>query len=275
MNKLNRIARGALGWARIGAKAIANGEFIRTTPTIRRHDDLYLVSFPKSGATWMDFLMGNINAAMNDDGRAVTFFNIHNFVPDIHDSRDIPDIRDRFPGFRIIKSHSGLNPFYKNVVYILRDPRDVMVSYFHFLRGLGSFQGDFAHLIRSPRFGVAAWREHLRGWMEDSAASTRFALIKYEELKVNPADTLRRLYRLLGHDLSSSVIEDAIEKSSFERMRGLETEYNYGGRDLGKALNFMRRGKAGGWRDSLSPGDVEFINETCGAWMSRFGYNAE
>ena len=177
--------------AKEAAKKFAHHQYTLSLADSPRHDDLYIVSFPKSGATWMNFLMSHIHLQMSRDERRVTFFNVHNFVPDIHFSREIRQTLP-FPGFRIAKSHSSVNPYYKNIIYIVRDPVDVQISYYHFLLGLGSFNRDIKSLIRSESYGVAAWCEHVRGWMEDTSAATPFIFIRYEDLKSEPLQTLKR-----------------------------------------------------------------------------------
>lgn len=222
------------------------------------HDDLYVVSFPKSGATWMNFLMANIHLKMSGDKRHVTFFNVHNFVPDIHFAREAVQTLP-FPGFRVLKSHSGINPYYRNVIYIVRDPRDVLVSYYHFLLGLGKFNGDIKTLIRSKALGVTAWCEHVRGWMEDSSVATRFIYIRYEDLKINPLKTLKRIYGFIGYDIEDDILLSAIDKSSFEKMKGLENDYGYGGRDIARQLNFMRKGKTSCWQNEIAEAELNYI----------------
>src|SRR5271167_2889397 len=76
-------------------------------------DDVFLVSFPKSGNTWTRFLVGNLIFP----DRPVTFANIHISVPDPlgTSTRDL----DRMPRPRIIKSHECFDPRYPRVVYIV------------------------------------------------------------------------------------------------------------------------------------------------------------
>src|SRR6266566_2478113 len=89
-------------------------------------DDTFLVSFPRSGNTWTRFLVCNL---VNPDD-PVTFVGIESRIPEIY---DVPDrILRRFPRPRIIKSHESFDPRYRKVIYIVRDPRDVAVSYYEF-----------------------------------------------------------------------------------------------------------------------------------------------
>lgn len=237
-----------------------------------RHDDLYIVSFPKSGATWLNFLMANLHLRASNIDRTVTFFNVHDIIPDIGHTRDIPTTLLPFPGYRVIKSHAEYNPYYQKVIYVVRDPRDVMVSYFHFLRGLGVFHEDFASLVRSTGFGVKAWCRHVQGWFELSQARQSFSFLKYEDLLADTRGTIQKVYRLLGHELSDALVNEAVELSSFDQMRKSEEEYGYGGRDFSRTLKFMRKGEAGGWKGEIAQDDRDHVQRTAAKWMARFGY---
>src|SRR5438874_11935634 len=88
-------------------------------------DDVFLVSYPKSGNTWVRFLIANLISDI-----PVTFLNIEQRIPSIY---ILPDRALRaMPKPRVLKSHECFVPRYRNVIYIVRDPRDVAVSYYHY-----------------------------------------------------------------------------------------------------------------------------------------------
>lgn len=237
-----------------------------------RHDDVYVVSFPKSGATWIDFLLANTNIIMSNIDREVTFYNVHHFVPDIHDSIDLSPVVLTFPGFRFIKSHSPYNPLYKNVIYVVRDPRDVLVSYYYFMKGLGGYSGSLSQLIRSEMYGISAWLKHVEGWIDNSPASLPFFMIKYEDLKLNAESELFKVYEQLGYVIPDSILSKAVEMSSFSNMKVAEKKLNYGGRPVTNNFKFMRKGVSGEGKDEISASDHEYIINHAGDMLSRLGY---
>lgn len=92
-----------------------------------RDDDIFLVSYPKSGNTWLRFLVANYFVG---DQLTVDLRNIEIIVPDIY----VHNIYyfEKLKGPRIIKSHELFDPRYGKTIYIVRDPRDVALSYWHF-----------------------------------------------------------------------------------------------------------------------------------------------
>src|SRR5712675_2194548 len=109
-------------------------------------DDTFIVSYPRSGNTWTRFLIANL---LHSE-QPVTFANIEQLIPDCEamSSRYVKGVARP----RIIKSHEYFDPRYKKVIYIVRDPRDVALSYYDFSRKyrhiedsypLTSFVSDF------------------------------------------------------------------------------------------------------------------------------------
>jgi hypothetical protein len=91
-------------------------------------DDTFLVSFPKSGNTWARFLIANLVRP----NEKIDFSSVNGVIPgpEVTSNREL--LRVARP--RIIKSHQYFDPRYKQVIYIARDPRDVVVSQYHFQR---------------------------------------------------------------------------------------------------------------------------------------------
>lgn len=241
-------------------------------PRNRRDDDIFLVSFPRSGNTWFSFILANIIVEKLNLDMDVNLFNIHGFIPDIHQGTDIPVDMGFFPFKRIIKSHAGFHPDYKNVIYILRDPRSVMLSYYRFTTGLGQFAGDISEFIRDKNLGIDAWAGHIQGWLAGIIPGTRFRIYKYEDFIEKPKESIGELAKLIGARCTEEILHKIIEKSSIDEMQRLET--GTGSLSLKKhdrEFKLIREGKISGRKD-ISEGDNAYIKQEAGSLMKEFGY---
>lgn len=236
-----------------------------------RGDDLYIVEFPKSGITWLRFLVANTNLLLSGDTRTATFFNLNDLVPDIHANRWIGPPLLSVPGFRCIKSHATYNRFYSKAVYLVRDPRHVMPSYYSFLTQLGWYDGTLDRMIEHPQFGIDSWRRHVEGWLNNPRPAHAFIHVRYEDLLADTGAVLARLYRLFGYELDGDVIAAAVERSSLERMRKDEAQFS-AGHPAHANLKFVRKDGAGGSRFALSPDNLHRIEEVAGPLMRLLGY---
>ncbi len=105
----------------------------KTIPINPLHSDLYLVEYPKSGATWLSTILANTALIESGKTERATFVTARKYIPDIHISRDIGELGYTIPSNRIIKSHDLYNSRYCFVIYLVREPFDVMTSYYNFM----------------------------------------------------------------------------------------------------------------------------------------------
>jgi hypothetical protein len=238
-------------------------------------DDIFLVSFPKSGNTWTRFLLANLRFP----DQPANWANIDRLVPDPTGTakRDF----DRMPRPRIIKSHECFDPRYPRVIYIVRDPRDVVLSQYHYHRKIRRLEDDSPIETFVTRFLAGetcphgSWGQNIGTWLSASEGDPRFLLLRYEDLV---ADTARELQKVVAFlHLSSSPVEiaAAVERSSADRMRELEKmQTNKNGLMKGsrKDLSFVRAAGSGGWRSELPTPLVARIEAAWGPLMRHLGY---
>jgi hypothetical protein len=245
-------------------------------------DDIFLVSYPRSGNTWTRFLLGNL-IYQNDP---VTFSNIESKIPEIYFNRD--RLLRGLPRPRMLKSHESFQPHYPRVIYVVRDPRDVAISYYHHnvkARNISDeypiskFVPRFIAGEFDPRFG--SWRDNVLSWTALRRGDPRFLMLRYEDMKVNPAAVLDNVVRFLERcsfrkiDSSAEALQRAIELSSPERMRSLEKqESNRWILTKGTRSDkpFVRSAVAGNWKSQLDEQSVAEIESAWGGLMRSLGY---
>jgi hypothetical protein len=240
-----------------------------------RNDDVFVVSYPKSGNTWTRFLIANLISASNEE---ITFLNIENKVPDIYQNTDRYMLN--LPCPRVLKSHEYFDPRYKKVIYIVRDPRDVVVSYYyHFIKFLSLENNNMDEFVQRFVQGnldvFGSWGENVGSWLATRGNGDDFLLIKYEDLLVDTGKELEKVAAFLRLQYDQERLQSSIKRSSSDNMRKLETiQANHWKitKNTRKDIQFVRSAKAGGWKEVLSPYGVSLIQNKWRHLLYKFGY---
>ncbi len=250
-------------------------------------DDILLVSYPRSGNTWTRFLIANLLFPDRD----VDFSNIESLVPDttLQSSWTLK----KTPRPRIIKSHEYFDHRYPRTIYIVRDPRDVALSYYDYCRRnqfiedsliLETFVDRFVQgRLNSACWGT--WGENVASWIYTRGESPSFLLLRYGDLQANPEAELKRVAKFMGIEPDPARFQAAIERSCRGRMRKLEKlQYDvwlksqgYAARQakknrVRKDIAFVGEAKMAGWRQVLPESCVHQIEAAWGEIMTTLGY---
>lgn len=234
--------------------------------------DVLLASYPKSGNTWMSFLIANCIICHRQIDRTVNWFNIGEIVQGM--DRNVDLTQSGFLGEtdlpRIIKTHQINQGSYQRAILVVRDPRDVLTSHFHYTKNYNLHDLDFHEFIRSENYGILNWVKHSKSWMRNGPGFNIYT-VKYESLKDNTGVELSKVMKLLGLDVLDETISKAVTLSSKDNMRSLEATTRANTINSEQAYSFVRQGEAtrGGEMDSR---DNEFVIDMAGDLMERLGY---
>jgi hypothetical protein len=240
-------------------------------------DDVFIVSYPRSGNTWIRFLMGNL---LNPDD-PVTFANVESRVPEIYlfSDRDLRGLARP----RILKSHEYFDPRYKRTIYIVRDPRDVAVSLYHYSLKRNHVPAAYPVDEFIPRFVngeffeyCGTWEEHVLSWKATRKNKPGSLFLKYEDLLANPEKELTAIASALEIEAVSAKVALAVELSSAGRMQNLEKKHASEWKltkSTRQDIPFVRQAKSGGWRSELSANSVRAIEQAWGTTMKELGYD--
>src|SRR5947209_8963847 len=161
-------------------------------------DDVFLVSYPRSGNTWTRFLIGNLIY----DADPITFANVESRIPEIYLFPN-PKLRS-LARPRVLKSHEYFDPRYGTTIYIVRDPRDVAVSTYHYSIKRRDIPDDCSIAAFIPRFlrgeffvDWGTWAEHVASWHSTRNGRNDFLLLRYEDMLQEPVEHLRKISSLL------------------------------------------------------------------------------
>ncbi len=243
--------------------------------------DIVVVSFGKSGRTWLRVMISHLFRVMYQlpENAILGFDNFHNL------NKSVPKIF--FTHDNYIKDFTGdadsKQPFYnKRVVLLARDPRDVAVSQFFQWKfrikpskitinnypPQGSDISLFDFVMGDNGGGMKAVTDYLNLWAREADKANAFHLLRYEDLRSNTRHELRRLLGFMQIDASDAHVEAAVEYSSYENMKKMESKQQFrlaGGRmmprDKGNPDSFkVRRAKVGGYRDYFNDEEVAAID---------------
>lgn len=238
-------------------------------------DDVFILSFPKSGNTWTRFLIANLVYPETP----ADFSNINRLTPDpeAFSKRELA----RMPQPRIIKSHQYFDPRYQRVIYVVRDPRDVALSQFHFHRKRGLIDDGYSPEKFVSRFvggeigPYGSWGENVAGWLATRHNRAGFLLLRYEDMLEDAGRELSKVASFLEIPPDAERISNAVRRSSADEMRKLEKAQAHlwsSTKSTRKDVPFVRAAKAGGWRTELPEAAVAQVEAAWGHLMTYLGY---
>jgi Sulfotransferase domain len=254
-----------------------------------RQADAFVVSFPKSGRTWVRVFLYAYMAAV--DGRPFSLesdqftpgrFPRVLFTHDRFEHRALGNWWSRLRGKHLIP---GRDRRTKRIVLLARDPRDVVVShYFHLARRRHAFRfrpQSLASMLRDRRFGIGLIIGTLNDWLAEWEGQANFMRLRYEDLQAEPEAGFAALLGFLGFaPVNEAALARGLNFSRFDNMQAMEASGQFAVQELtpGKAGDVdsfkTRRGKVGGFRDYFAPADLQYANRAMQRLDRRFGYDA-
>jgi hypothetical protein len=263
---------------------------------------VWLASYPKSGNTWLRAFLHNyiVDAQTPHSINSLVDFSVAEcagafYGPDHAGLRDEqvqrlrPAVHAQLTKLHddlvFVKTHNANRALHgvplctpgvtAGAVYIVRDPRDVALSYAAFA---GKCVDEIIEFMADARAGNAtdaaqvfeflgSWSEHAISWV----AAQKRLLVRYEDLLNEPERYFARVIKFLGTgEVDARRLARAIAFSGFDVLSGQEAANGY--RAGGGAETFFRTGKAGQWRDCLTQAQVQKIEAAHGEVMQKFGY---
>jgi hypothetical protein len=250
-----------------------------------RKVECFVVSFPKSGRTWLRVLLAVVEADRRGaDPNAVVSEWLGQEAPTMADRPVLfthalaSNAHERIEAMSYFLAYIGD----RRRVFLVRDPRDTIVSYFFQVtkRQRGSaLANDIGRFVRDPGYGI----DRLLLFLVACEASLREApgpslLVSYEELHADPQVVLAATAEFLGCPASTVALASAVTFGEFDNMRRLEIEGGFGRRMNMRDANDVeslktRKGVVGGYAEYLSRKDVSYVEKRIRALLpARFGY---
>ena len=256
------------------------------------HADAMVISHTKSGRTWLRIMISHLYhlAYGTPATEIIGFDNLHKLnpaIPRVYFNRDT-----RIPAFSRKRQYIPA-PTDRRTLFLVRDPRDVAVS-FHFhvcnraserelmRKGIPEQAKSLSlyDFVMDPQLGIPRVIDHYNRWHDEMQTMPHSMIVHYEELHTDPAGTLARVMQFIDREFSRDEIDKAVEFASFDSLsRKEKTGYFKSGRmqptDPGDAgSRKVRRGKVGGYSDYFTPAQNAIIDTLVKETLNPgFGYS--
>jgi hypothetical protein len=177
-------------------------------------------------------------------------------------------------GGRLIKTHEPYRKAYKRAIYLVRDVRDVALS-FRKLRAVEgfaeeeSFEEFLAGFVEGRVAGFGSWQAHVSSWLSAPDLGADVLVVRYEELIDDTVGKLGEMAVFLGLSIDDLRLSEIVENNRPDKMRGRKTQYSQERMSV-----TVGAGTYNAWRTRYSKSELAVLEPTTRA-MRRAGYAME
>ena len=226
-------------------------------------DDVWIVSYPKSGTTWVQQIVKLLQNGCKDDGRkidqAIPFVDMISKDPTFYYQVNLSELP--FP--RAFKSHFTYdlmpcgppNTKLCKYIYVARNPKDTIVSMHHFLHARKVFPphfqcSDFIPMFMKGEVGYGSWFDHVLGWWAHKD-DPNVLFLKYEDMKKDLSGSVQQIAEFIGCTITKEELEAVVKQTEFGSMKSNPLA-NYSWEGEHQVTPFMRKGMVGDWKNHFS-----------------------
>ncbi|XP_068268527.1 amine sulfotransferase-like [Nyctibius grandis] len=248
-------------------------EYVATLEDFEIKDsDIFITTYPKSGTVWTQ----NILSLIIHEGHRNGTENVKTIdrIPWLEYNIQNADYA-ALPLPRVFATHL---PYYLvprdlrkkrgRIIYVSRNPKDVMVSYYHFSKffPIAEEVPDFNLFMErflAGKVAPSSWLDHVTGWYSH-AEDFNILFLTYEEMKKDLRSAVLKICSFIGKELSEEEVDSVVRQATFESMRE-DHRANY--KDLPGGLvpkndgRFLRKGTVGDWKNIMTVAQSERFDE--------------
>jgi hypothetical protein len=228
-------------------------------------EDIYIVGYPRSGNTWMQNILVGIVFGL--DSQYTPDSIVQELIPDIH----YKQYYRRYITPMYFKSHNLPEPKYRRVIYLIRDGRDAMVSYYHYLKIING-EAKLLDMINNQNLFPSQWHTHVSAWTTNHFHAD-ILVIRFEDMIMNPIIQLNRICDFIGINRTQYFLTDLSNTTTFLKMREKEIETGWDqSRNWPKDKHFIRRGVIGSHKDEMPENVFDLFTKRSQEMLQHYGY---
>ncbi|XP_040284838.1 amine sulfotransferase-like isoform X1 [Bufo bufo] len=237
-----------------------------------RDSDVFLVTYPKSGTVWTQQILSLIFHEGHRNGTE----SIQNLtrMPWIEANILNVDFKSS-PSPRTLTTHL---PYYLmprelsirmgKIIYVCRNPKDVLVSYYHFFKMNPRLKYEinwetFFNLFISGRVFIGSWFDHVKGWYTHKE-NFNILFLTYEEMKKDLRSAVLKISKFVDINLDEKAIDTVVQRSTFKNMKDDPlSNYSHLPKDLLDQSKgaFLRKGIVGDWKNIMTVAQSEMFDK--------------
>ena len=273
------------------------------------YKNIFLASYPKSGNTWLRSIIGNFynfdkEFSLNDL-KSIPLLSIKKHFSEFENKVYINNnelhfdwvsqniikcqniLNNKENHLNIFKTHSARHKNFTNetvnagFIYIVRDPRDIIVSLKNFSgreidKTIDEFLFSKSLMITTngAQELLSTWELNVQSWINYNSVPR--LIMRYEDLKLNPKEIILNIKEFLNkiHSLNINLrdqdIDKIVENTNFNNLKKLEDKNGFD--EATKHSKFFRSGTSNQWKDVLTNAQVKLIEKNLKSLMKYFNY---
>ena len=243
----------------------------RLSDFLKKHNQqkILLYGYPKSGNTWVRFLIFNYFNLINNPNylKTLTFDELNEIQSNVMDRGTI---NNNLPGFPLFyRTHKVYNDCYNLFdfkIFVHRNPLDTLVSSYYFYKNRSIPFNDEEESVREKlndinfyvRYKFPIWKDFF-----DKSMKIADFTINYSELKKDPIKILSLLLKNIDVKYCDNTLKNSVNLSSFQSIKNMSQNYNqlYGNAPANGTFvgEFLRSGEDGQYKKELDDKTIKYI----------------